>query len=83
MKIITLKDWLDDKLDSIDIKEQCSKFYSFNVRFGCVKMAAPRHERFNDVRDIVSDLIDKVFNCDSIEVEDMVYISQRDTSEIN
>jgi len=33
----------------------------FFIRCGCVKMAAPRHERFDLLRDIGSELINSVF----------------------
>ncbi len=40
--------------------------YPFGVRVGCVKMASPRHERFDFVRDMGADIIVKLFNNEPI-----------------
>lgn len=37
------------------------KLYPFFVRVGCVKMAAPRHPRFEYIKELGSGIIDNIF----------------------
>lgn len=54
--------WFEQLLGDIDVNnEPARRSYPFDLRVGCVKMAAPRHERFDFVRDMGADLIDSVF----------------------
>lgn len=75
MQITSLKKWLDEKLDSIDTNDSnVLNIHPYQVRFGCVKMCAPRHERFDNFRDIGSNLIEKVLNGEHIDQENLVFI---------
>lgn len=49
-------DWLGD-IDTNDHKQ-----FPFSVRVGCVKMASPRDERFDIIRELGANLIDAIFN---------------------
>lgn len=48
--------WLGD-IDTNDHKQ-----FPFAVRVGCVKMASPRDERFDIIRELGASLIDTIFN---------------------
>ena len=52
----TFNEWLGD-INPNDAKD----YYSFGWRVGCVKMAAPRHERFDLIRELGVKFIDAVF----------------------
>lgn len=53
-----IEEWLGD----IKPEDQAHRnTYPFVVRVGCVKMAAPRHERFEFIREMGSGLLDRVF----------------------
>lgn len=56
-----LEEWLGD----IDPNSDESS-YPFGLRVGCVKMASPRHSRFDFVRDMGAELLDKLFNNEPI-----------------
>lgn len=45
-----------------DIKQELCDLYPFIVRVGVVKMAAPRHERFEYLREMGASDIDRVFH---------------------
>lgn len=75
MKTISLKEWFEELLGDIKVSEQKNNdSYPFQVRFGCVKMAAPRHERFDIVRDIGTNIIDKIFNRESINESHLFFV---------
>ena len=59
----SLSAFFDEMLGDID--PNCSstrRTYPFGVRVGCVKMCAPRHERFDLIRDLGFQDIDLVFS---------------------
>lgn len=56
-----LNDWLGDINP-----EEAKPSFPYGVRVGCVKMASPRHERFDLIRDAGAELLDKIFNNEPI-----------------
>lgn len=56
----TLSNWLDSLLGDIN-PDEAKPEYPFGWRVGCVKMASPRHERFDIVRDLGASLIEALF----------------------
>lgn len=64
-----MEEWLGD------IDPNASKpIYSFGWRVGCVKMASPRHERFDFIRETGANLIDAVFNNQSLPAGKLSFI---------
>lgn len=63
MQASTIADLFEEWLGDISEADQrTGDIYKFPVRVGCVKMAAPRHERFEFVREMGYTDIDRVFN---------------------
>jgi len=65
-------EWLGDIEYSAD--SNTGKLYPFFVRVGCVKMAAPRHERFEYVLNIGVPDIDKVFSGNPFRKHDLTFV---------
>lgn len=64
---------IDEMLGDID-PETGKVHYPFGWRVGCVKMASPRHERFDFIRDIGSKLVDDVFNNRTISDSHLTFV---------
>lgn len=58
-------DFIEEMLGDITYNDD---IHPFMVRVGCVKMAAPRHERFEYFREMGSADIDRVFNGESFHL---------------
>jgi hypothetical protein len=71
--IQSLTDLLDSWLGDIDPNE-AKNLYPFGWRVGCVKMASPRHERFDMIRETGMSLLDKVFNNDDLPEGQLTFI---------
>lgn len=61
MSFQSVASFIEEMLGNLD-PETAKPDYPFGWRVGCVKMCSPRHERFDFVRDMGADLLDKVFN---------------------
>ena len=72
-KITTIASLLDSWLGDID-PETGKVHYPFGWRIGCVKMASPRHERFDLVRDVGSLLVDQIFNNQSLSDGHLTFV---------
>ena len=58
-----MNSWFEDLLGDINVNENRAKeLYPFDVRVGVVRMAAPRHNRFEYYRELGSGLIGKIFS---------------------
>ena len=66
-----LEEWLGDISDE---DSMTGDTYPFKVRVGCVKMAAPRHERFDMMLEMGSALIDKVFNGEPFMTDSILFM---------
>ncbi len=63
MRVSTGTNVLDEWLGDIkDIQSNTYPLFPFFLRVGCVKMAAPRHERFEFMIDMGQCNIDRIFN---------------------
>ena len=59
----TAKDIFEEYLGEIsESDQQTGGIYPFGVRVACIKMAAPRHERYEFIREMGYGDIDRVFN---------------------
>lgn len=68
-------DIFEDFLGDIDATtEKQYGTYSFNIRVGVVKMAAPRHERFDFIRDYGVGFLDKIFNNETITETHLTFV---------
>jgi hypothetical protein len=70
--IITLKQWFDQLLSSVEPTPMSD--FDFPVRVGCVKMASPRDARFSEVLGVGMPLIDAVFNRTPFKVEHLSFV---------
>lgn len=67
----TFEDWLGD----INRDEAMARSsLPFFVRVGCVKMSAPRHERFEFVLEMGRNDIDRVFNGTSLSSASLTFV---------
>lgn len=71
--ITSISQLIDSWLEDID-PNAAKPTYPFGLRVGCVKMAAPRHERFDFIRELGAELFEKVFSNTPIDLEHLVFV---------
>jgi hypothetical protein len=65
------EEWLGDISEN---DEFTKRLYPFFLRVGVVKMAAPRHERFDFVREMGYDNINRIFNHMSLQPGKLTFV---------
>lgn len=60
--VVSASDRIEEMLGDIDYDPEELGLYPFMVRVGCVKMAAPRHERFEYLINFGQSHVSSVFN---------------------
>ena len=72
----SLSDKFDEWLGGIHYTkdDECAKTYPFWVRVGCVKVAPPRHERFEYIREMGAAQIEDVMQGNPLNSEHLTFV---------
>ena len=75
-EMVSLGRALDEFFGDINYSKdsKAGKLYPFKVRVACVKMCAPRHERFEYLRDMGMVNIDRLFKGESLDGGHLTFV---------
>lgn len=70
-----VSDYINEMLGGIDINNDAARQqYPFDIRVGCVKMAAPRHERFDFIREFGASELNGIFTGKPFTVNSLLLV---------
>jgi hypothetical protein len=75
MSMISIAGLFNEMLGNVDVNDPRTKsMFPFDLRVGCVKMAAPRHERFDMIREMGAETIDRIFKGEPIMQSELTFV---------